>query len=364
LYNFPIMPKSLGIAFVFVAFSLGGPCVAEQQKSSAHAAQHVSRQYKEPIPPTPPPLETRQPAPCTETKPCYTKNASPENLPPQWRRPEWVIVYVTIGYAIIAGLTLWAIKRQADTMETQAADAKKSGADALAAIKEQNDNLLISAKAATVMAMASDKSAKAALAQIEMMKDKERARVEIKTFGLELQRVGEEFWQIKTTIELRNVGVGRAYIRLGNGALEVLADGIPEPYSKSLDIVDGFIDPTSPATESFYFFQPDDAALSDCSQKIWSGEWQPRIAGFIEYETVGTRFHRNFSYVWIGNGSPLNIGGMFRSAEENFAPEADEDKVSYGYWLPNSIWLTGWSGDNEEYEMKPQKKKKSPKKAN
>jgi hypothetical protein len=250
-------------------------------------------------------------------------------------------------------------------MDIQATEAKKSSAETLAAIKEQNDNLLISAKAATVMAMASNKSAKAALSQIEMMKDKERARVEIKTMGLELARVGEEFWHIKTTIEIRNVGTGRAYIRLGTGSIEVLGDGIPEPYSKSLDIVDGFIDPTSPVTESFYFFQPDDAALPDCSEKIWNGEWQPRITGFVEYETVGTRFHRNFSYVWIGNGSPLNIGGMFRSAEEDFAPMTDEDKVSFGYWLPNSIWLTGWSGDNEEYEMKPAKKAKmSPKNAN
>jgi hypothetical protein len=134
--------------------------------------------------------------------------------------------------------TLRAIKRQANTMDVQATEAKKSSAETLAAIKEQNDNLLISAKAATVMAMASNKSAKAALAQIEMMKDKERARVEIKTFGLELQRVGEEFWHIKTTIELRNVGEGRAYIRLGMGSIEVVGDGIPEPYSKSVDILE------------------------------------------------------------------------------------------------------------------------------
>jgi hypothetical protein len=208
-------------------------------------------------------------------------------------------------------------------------------------------------------------AAEAALTQIQMMKDKERARVEIKALGLEMQRVGEDFWHIKATIELRNVGTGRAYVRLGTGNLEVSGNGMPpEPYLKSLDIVDGFIDPTGdPATESFYFFQPENAALSEYAQEICDGEIGVYIAGFIEYETVGTRFHRNFNYAWVGHGSPLNIGARLTSSEE-FTPKTDEDRVSFGFWSPNVIWLTGRSRDNDEYEMEPPKKTKKPRKAN
>lgn len=68
---------------------------------------------------------------------------------------------------------------------------------------------------------ATAESAKAALLQIQMMRDKERARVEIKALGLELTRVSEDFWYIKSSIELRNVGTGRAYVRLGTGNFEV-----------------------------------------------------------------------------------------------------------------------------------------------
>jgi hypothetical protein len=46
---------------------------------------------------------------------------------PRFERPEWVIVYVTVVYAFIAWLTLLSIKRQANTMDKQFADAKESG---------------------------------------------------------------------------------------------------------------------------------------------------------------------------------------------------------------------------------------------
>lgn len=212
---------------------------------------------------------------------------------------------------------------------------------------------------------ATAQSAKAAYLQIQMMKDKERARVEIKALGLELTRVSEEFWHIKATIELRNVGAGRAYVRLGTGDLVIAGNGISkEPYWKTLDVVDGFIDPTGdPVTESFYFFQPEDASLLDYSQKICDGRLGLYITGFIEYETVGTRFHRNFNYLRIGHESPLNIGAKLTSSDE-FAPKTEEDRVSFGFWLPNSVLMTGRSGDNDEYEMESQKKAKKPRKAN
>jgi hypothetical protein len=64
------------------------------------------------------PLETH---PCSQNEPCWTKDAAAEKALPRWRRPEWVIVYVTVIYAFLAGLTLLAIKLQASIMERQIA---------------------------------------------------------------------------------------------------------------------------------------------------------------------------------------------------------------------------------------------------
>jgi hypothetical protein len=83
------------------------------------------------------------------------------------------------------------------------------------------------------------------------------------------------------------------------------------------------------------------------------------MTGSIEYETVGTRFHRSFSYVWIGHGHPLNIGARITLSDE-FNPKTDEQRISFGYWLPKSRWVGGGDGDNEEYEMEPEKKRKKP----
>ena len=76
---------------------------------------------------------------------------------------------------------------------------------------------------------------------------------------------------------------------------------------------------------------------------------------------MGTRFHRTFNYAWTGHGSPLNVGAGLL---DKFSPETDEDRISGGFWLPNSPWMTGRSGDNDEYEMQPPKKTKKPNKPN
>ena len=74
-----------------------------------------------------PPLPAPAPPSQLEAKP--TQQAPPEKPLPRFERPEWVIVYVTMAYAIIAWLTLRTIKRQADLMERQAADARQASAD-------------------------------------------------------------------------------------------------------------------------------------------------------------------------------------------------------------------------------------------
>jgi hypothetical protein len=79
--------------------------------------------------------------------------------------PEWMIVWVTVVYTLMAYLTLKAIKRQADTMETQAKDTRTSAnaasvvtAETLASLKRQADSMDL---------------------QLQMMKGKDRGRLRI-----------------------------------------------------------------------------------------------------------------------------------------------------------------------------------------
>ena len=97
------------------------------------------------------------------------------------------LVIVGALQVVLLKRTWKTIDRQANIMDTQAKDAKESSAQTFAVFKEQTDNLLISAKAATVTAFAADESSKAANAQIEMVKSKERARISVSASGREIE---------------------------------------------------------------------------------------------------------------------------------------------------------------------------------
>jgi hypothetical protein len=91
-------------------------------------------------------------------------------------RPEWVIVYVSGMYAIIAWFTLRSIKRQADIMEKQAKDASAAAevASALAtktleAIRRQGVSMRRQTTVLRRSARASSKAAEAALKQANHM---------------------------------------------------------------------------------------------------------------------------------------------------------------------------------------------------
>ena|GEM_PF-4194301 len=295
---------------------------------------HKATKGDNPVPPAPPAIVPKQDAsPNLQPKPKAHVDADVRVISTPGkdgydRAAFWVnIALAFVGFCgVVVGVcTVLFIKAQVIEMRRQRIITQKT----LNAIKLQ----------ANLMKRQADAMDK----QNRAMRDKERARVEIKALGMELTRVTEDFWHIKATVELSNVGMGRAYIRLGEGGLAITGE---ESRGLNLDVVDGFIDPNSaPITESFYFFQPDDASRGDYSQKIFDGVFVPHITGFIEYETVGARFHRDFHYAWNGSGSPFSLGAMMSSSR--LVPETDEDRVSFGFW--SSSWIN--SEENEEYDM-------------
>ena len=184
---------------------------------------------------------------------------------------------------------------------------------------------------------AAAESSDAAFRQIQMMKDKERARIEVKATGLEVQHEAGDSWNLKAGIEIRNVGGGRAYVRRGAADLVIQGGDNLAQVGKPcdwvpLDLVGNFVDPDGhPLAEAFYFFQGPGLSLAEYSRVISSGQLPVRIIGFIDYETVGTRFRLDFSFVWIGYDNPGNVGAMLTFSEE-LKPKNDRERISFGFW--------------------------------
>lgn len=221
----------------------------------------------------------------------------------------------------------------------------------LSKIERQTKATEDAAKAGLESANAAYGSVNVALAQLNMMKEKERARIEVDPRGLRLQE-GDQiiFWNLKSEIELRNVGAGRAYVQKGKGELRIAmgdATAADPDFWISLIIVGGYIDPgQEPVTETFYFFQDEEKLdLAEYAKNIYGGKARAYMTGFFEYDTVGAKFHRDFDYEWVGDASPDSVAPMLHV--DGRKPTTDAERVSYGYWRKNR------SGKNDEYEIKP-----------
>jgi hypothetical protein len=197
------MLKRLAIAAVLIALLFRRPCVSEQQQGSAHSTQAKAGQTQKPIPPTHVVIDPPLPA-SNGQPPAPTETNTPQEKPlPRFIRPEWVIVYVTVVYAILAWLTLRTIRKQADWMGTQAGY-----------MKDQTEVLRNSVAAAQA-------SAEAAKAQIEMMKEKERARLSVKPPpSLPAFNVRQQSWGLTISLPVKNDGPTQA-VSIGGIAVAV-----------------------------------------------------------------------------------------------------------------------------------------------
>jgi hypothetical protein len=185
------MAKGLLLAVFFTGLLLGRPCVAEQHSGSPHAAKDKAAQSSQIVPPARAVVSPPLAAPCDQQNPCYTKDAAAEELPPKWRRSEWVIVYVTVVYVLIAALTLLSIKRQANLMNTQ------------------TGLLSDSVKVARASAEAAQKSADAAERSVEAFINRERPHLTVVP-GLYYSAYLSKGTTATITLYVRNVGASNA----------------------------------------------------------------------------------------------------------------------------------------------------------
>src|ERR1019366_7995410 len=123
--------KQIAMGTLFTSL-LGWPSTAKGLKIQAAPQHRKSGQDQQSVPPTHVVIDS--PLPASDRAQSIKQSSSSnreEKALPRFVRPEWVVVYVTVVYAFIAWLTLNAIKRQANTMEAQAKEAKESAADAM-----------------------------------------------------------------------------------------------------------------------------------------------------------------------------------------------------------------------------------------
>jgi hypothetical protein len=181
------MLKRLAMVAVFGTLLLGGPSMAKNQQGQPDAKHGDAAKVNAPVPPTHVIVDKLPSVEHSATKPGDTAKAPEEKPLPRFARPEWVIVYITAIYVVIAAVTLIAIWRQADLMKTQAGWMQEQTgrmsrqADLMnRQIIFAKESLIVArdaANAAKESAEAAKANADAALAQVNALKSKERAKL-------------------------------------------------------------------------------------------------------------------------------------------------------------------------------------------
>jgi hypothetical protein len=220
-------------------------------------------------------------------------------------------IYVYLKQTGIMKDTLAAINRQAGHMETQ------------------NTTLAYSVKVAE-------------LANKRIV-EKERARIVVKDEGLKVETGASKlFWYLVATVSINNVGSSRAFITKTEAEFFAVQnlDDIDLGKLESLVFPSDLLDPDKPVSPTLHFFPEKGIGLEQFSAAVNEFEMYLVIVGFIEYQTMGTRWHRNFGYI----RKPSN--GMYKAlaALGGFAG-TPEEKLSQGFWGTDHRY------PNDEYQI-------------
>lgn len=142
------MPIRIFFVALFAANLFGWPQVTKNQSGRASTSNRQSDKSKGPVPPTHIVIDPPIPALSGQIPATAKQEESIEKPLPRFARPEWVIVYVTVVYCFITWLTLRKIKVQAGLMREQLDNAKTEGSktaetasETLSALKRQADSM-------------------------------------------------------------------------------------------------------------------------------------------------------------------------------------------------------------------------------
>jgi hypothetical protein len=202
------------------------------------------------------------------------------------------------------------------------------------------------------------RSANAAIAQMRTTINRDKAVIKVQPQAIAIMdNIPRDYWFLHSKIGIRNVGMSRAYILAGKTSLS-LRFAREKPKLKdisgdNLRIVERFIqantDPDDALVEEM-LYAVHNLSVAEQAEMIFPGKVIPYIWGFVEYETIGTVFRRNFHYSWRSRGrngdTDFQMYRMLHSFYPN-TPASNQEKISAGEWFKESE-------GNEEYEVKPQ----------
>jgi hypothetical protein len=140
--------------------------------------------------------------------------------------------------------------------------------------------------------------------QMDTQVHRERARLNLEVQGIEIDipEVGlDDGLNLNTCIEITNIGHSNAFIK--NGAARfVLVTAGEWPFSEaSPEDFTPFSNTVEPSTDPVYspiWIDYVPLSLEAFAQDIANGTRIMYLYGFVEYETLGIRWHRDFGYVW------------------------------------------------------------------
>jgi hypothetical protein len=137
--------------------------------------------------------------------------------------------------------------------------------------------------------------------QLDRMVERERARMGISVQPIKIDdNVAGRGLRLITCLELTNAGHSNAYIRFGAASFCVVrADGrLPEVDPDGLPFGSEIIEPSKPPIYAGFWGEDISFTTQEFAQGLADSTLRVRVFGFIEYETMGIAFHRDFGYIW------------------------------------------------------------------
>jgi hypothetical protein len=209
----------------------------------------------------------------------------------------------------------------------------------LLALAEQTSQTRRAADAAAESANAAYGSVTFAEAQLDLMREKERARLEVNVehTDLEVEVDGKDISHLIATVSIRNIGESKAFIGRTSATLitKLRSEPLGDTGFSPLDLPEKFIEPDKPPViAKVYCFPTETAAtFAECLE---GGTYSLHFFGFIQYETLGFWRRKEFGYDWKIVDRHSALSGLYGLSDPYpNSPMPDKDRIAFGYWFPS-----------------------------
>ena len=181
--------------------------------------------------------------------------------------------------------------------------------------------------------------------QLDRMVERERARLSIEVQPLRIDdNLVDESFRLISCLELTNGGHSNAYIRFGAARFVVIrsGEGMPTVDPDDLPFGSEIIEPSKPPVYAGFWGEQIPFRLEMFTAGLVDSTLRVCLYGFVEYESMGIVWHRDFGYIWkiwdeaVGDDSSSVVSSNPKNPEEMFVG---------GQWEQNA------SQKNREYRV-------------